>query len=85
MARPFARTQSRCKRPWETMPIIGYVETKPLKLNGTTLESETHPVVEIAEKAGHTFYITNKSYEPERKCEPLVITDILVKKYRART
>ena len=83
MARPFTRAQSKCRRPWETMPIIGYVETKSLKLNGTTLKGETHPVVKIAEKAGHTFYITNKSYEPHRKCEPLVITDILVENYRS--
>ena len=83
MARSLSRMQSKCKRPWETMPIIGYVDTKPLKINGTTLEGETHPVVKIADLAGHVLYVTNKSYEPDRKCEPLVILDILVENYRS--
>lgn len=71
-----------CNDWWKNATIIGRVTTRPIHgLRGSTIKSSSHEIVKITESDGHKFYITNESYEPERKCEPLVIVDILVKKY----
>lgn len=76
-----------CNDWWVSAPIIGTVTTKPIRnrADGKIFaKSSKHQIVQITESSGHRFYITNESYEPERKCEPLVIVDILVKKYKPR-
>ena len=71
-------------RPWETQPIIGKATTKKLRLNPNTKKTfggETYSVVDIISINGHKAYVTNKSYEPGRKNEPLIIMQSLAKKY----
>lgn len=78
-----------CDRWWEKAKIIGTVKTKPITFTNSSgekgsMSSETHPIVKVVRDRGTIFYVTNKSYEPQRKCEPLVIVNELVKSYKPK-
>lgn len=77
-----------CNDWWVRAPIIGTVKVIDIRdnISGKVMKGDTHKIVRILddEPTGRKFYVTNESYEPERKCEPLLIVDFLVKKYTPR-
>lgn len=79
---------AKCNDWWKTSPIIGRVVTKDYTLrNPKTGEacrirpSRTEKVVEVVKIEDHRFYVTNRDFVAAKKCEPLIISDIMVKRF----
>lgn len=62
-------------------PVIGYIITTPLNVNGEIYPSRTLEVIKILDEPTGKIYITNNWYKPN---VPQMVHAIMVKEYIAR-